>query len=131
MADELTAQSNKDAIFSRVNFLLEGGMNVKEACLQVERENGQKWATTKQQFVRRSGSTGKHHGRCKLTKSQEGVILSMAIVYSTMHEALSLDGLQEQVQIIYSIEVGQKWASCFWKRHKDELKMPKTKLLSS
>ena len=48
-----------------------------------------------------------------------------------MHEALTLNGLQKQVKEIFDVEVGYKWAISFQKRHEEELKMRKTKLLAS
>ena len=131
MADELTESSDKEAIYQRVVFLMSGNMTLKRACEIVEEETGQKWATTKQQFVRRGGSTEKRHGHCKLTETQEGVALSVAIVYSVMHEALTTPSLCDHVEKIFGIEVGKKWATGFMKRHNNELSKRKTKLLAS
>ena len=131
MADSVTANSNKSAIFGRTVFLVNSGQSLKNACETVEAESGRKWQSTKQLYVRYGGSQERKHGLCKLTLEQESILLSMVIVYSAMHETLSLGELQEHVQKSFGVDVGKKWASGFMKRHKEELSERKTRLLAS
>lgn len=135
MADELNINSDKDAIYQRTLYLSTNGCNLKDACDIIEEETGQHWNTTRQQYFRRGGSLGspkkKKHGNCSLTEEQERILLSVATVYSIMHEGLTLNGLRKQVKNIFDVNVGYKWARNFEKRNKDEMKMKKTKLLAS
>ena len=131
MSDPLTFNSDKEAILGRVSHLISTGITLKAACEQIEQESGQKAATTKKQYQRSDTAAAKRHGHCKLTQEQEGILLSILVVYSLMHEALKPSDIANHVQATFGIEVGKNWAYSFVKRHTDVIRQRKTKLLAS
>ena len=130
MSYPLYSGSDKRAIFDRVVYLIEEcHEELHSACKIIEKETGQKWGTTKRQYCRTRTGAAKAHGRCKLTLEQDNILLSILIVFSSMHEALSTNQIIQAVQELFEVEVSRHWVTDFEKRHKDELTKKKAKLL--
>ena len=103
MADPLTSKSDKDDIQARIIYLLTTGITLKSACKKIE--TGQKAATTKKQFQRHGSGALIRHGHCKLSIEQEGILFSMVVVYSLMHEGLKPSELAEHVEAAFGLQL--------------------------
>ena len=63
MADKLTPECDKKAILLRLDWLMEHGNTLKGSCEKIEKEHGQKWSTTKQQYVRAQAANSDNGGQ--------------------------------------------------------------------
>jgi len=131
MADQLIPKSDGAAIYERVVFLVGSGKTLKAACVVVSDETGKKWQAIKMQYHRCGGNKKRKHGRCKLTIKQEGILLSVIITFSVMHEALTMAETKNIIKKRWNIDVGGAWVSSFQKRNKDELSARVTKMLTT
>jgi len=128
--NQLSSKSTKQAANDKVLLLVQEGSSQDEASVVVSEETGRSAAAIKSYFHWHGGHSEGTHGNCKLTKEEENQLISMLIVFSMMHEAISIKGLQEFVETIFGEKIGKSWAGDFIKRHQDELSLRKTKLLA-
>ena len=104
--DQLTPKSTEHAANNRVLFLIQEGITQEEAFLIVSRETDRSSPAIKSYFHWHGGHNEGTHGNCKLTKEEEDQLISMMIVFSMMHEAISIKSIQKYVENIF---LKKKW----------------------
>ena len=137
MANKLTPKCDKKAILLRLDWLMEHGNTLKGSCKKIEKEHGQKWSTTKQQYVRAQAANSdngdqiqKNHGLCKLSNHQENILLSIVVTFSIMNMGLKAFQIMEFVNLLWGVAISYNWIKRFKTKWKSELSKKKTKLLA-
>ena len=80
MADKLTPKCDKKAILLCLDWLMEHGNTLKGSCEKIEKEHGQKWSTTKQQYVRAQAANSDNGGQIQ---KNHGLFVNSAIIRRT------------------------------------------------
>ena len=96
----------KHAANDRVLFLIQEGITHEEAFLVVSKEADRSSPAIKSYFHWHGGHNEGTHGNCKLTKEEKNQLISMMIVFSMMHEAISIKSIQKYVENIF---LKKKW----------------------
>ena len=106
--EQLSSRSTKEAANNKVILLVQDGATNEEAFAIVSAETGQSASAIKSYFFQLGGNNEGIHGNSKLDKEEESQLVSMLIVFSIMHEAVTIKGMQEFVEKI----LGRKLENC-------------------
>ena len=122
---------NSKALHQRVLYFVDQGMQLKGACKRVGKEASKSWNSIQKHYYKHRGSDLKDHGGCTLTKEQSSILLLIIVVYSLLHQSLSVGEIQGEVKNLFEKDVSSRWARRFLEKHKDEVRLRKTKHLAS
>ena len=112
-------------------FFVDQGMNLKHASKKVAKECDKSWSAVQRLYYRHGKSKVKDHGHCTLTKEQSSILLLIIVVFSLLHEPLSVANVRDEVKNLFNVDVSSKWVEWFIEKHKDEVGLRKTKHLAS
>ena len=130
MLDELSSNTDSKRCNQVIHDLIEDRWTLKAACEAVSKKTGRSFASLNKYYQRHGKDESKVHGLNKLTKQEEDVIVSIAIVYSTFHEGLSRHELLEMANDLYDVKLSKQWYHSFMKRHNNSISERKSKLLA-
>ena len=82
-------------------------------------------------YYRARGNISKSHGNRMLSKQQENILLSVLLVFSSLHHGLTPTQAREEVKTMFNLNISMATMKRFLKRHKDSLRVTKSKLLAA
>ena len=102
-----TSNSDNKSAHHQVLWLIQEGMLQKNAFDVVSGKTGQAALAIKTYFHQYVGSNSSAHGNSALTAEEESQLTSMLIVFSLIHQAISIKSIQEYVSKLFS----QMWVN--------------------
>ena len=99
--NQSTSNSTNKAANNKVLLLIQKGMTQDKAFVVISERTSRSSAVIKSYFHHHGGHKEGTHGNCKLTKEEENQLISLLIVFSVMHEAISIKGIQEFIKKIF------------------------------
>lgn len=131
LLDELLGFTSSKHCNTIIHELIKDKWTLKAACEAVGKKTLRTPESLKKYYQRHGKDQSKEHGLNKLTKEEENILVSIAMVYLSFHKGLTWHELIEIVKNVYNVDLGRQWYLSFMKCHNDSISERKSKLLAN